>query len=48
MKKLTEQDFAALIGTENNGYTITKGILSAAAFGAPQKRMRFVIIGVKK
>jgi hypothetical protein len=24
MKKLTEQDFAALIGTENNGYTITK------------------------
>ncbi|MEG1884207.1 MAG: DNA cytosine methyltransferase [Clostridia bacterium] len=31
-----------------DGYTIDKGVLSAAAFGAPQKRMRYVILGVKK
>jgi DNA (cytosine-5)-methyltransferase 1 len=33
---------------EDNGYAITKGVLSAATFGAPQKRIRFVIMGVKK
>ncbi len=31
-----------------NGYTMNKGVLSAAAFGAPQKRMRYVILGIKK
>lgn len=31
-----------------SGYVITDGILSAASFGAPQKRMRFVLMGVKK
>lgn len=30
------------------GYKITHGILSAASFGAPQKRMRFVILGIKQ
>lgn len=31
-----------------NGYSINKGILSAEEFGVPQKRKRFVLIGVKK
>lgn len=38
----------SILGAEDNGYSITKGILSATHFGAPQKRMRFVIMGVKK
>jgi len=37
----------SILGAKNNGYRITKGVLSAAAFGAPQKRMRFVVMGVK-
>jgi DNA (cytosine-5)-methyltransferase 1 len=37
-----------ILGSENNGYSITKGVLSAATFGAPQKRMRFVVMGVKQ
>lgn len=37
----------AILGAQSNGYAIKKGILSATAFGAPQKRMRFVVIGVK-
>ena len=35
-------------GEENHGYTITADILSAVNFGAPQKRMRFVVIGIRK
>ena len=31
-----------------HGYSINKGILSAEKFGVPQKRKRFVLIGVKK
>jgi len=31
-----------------NDYNIDNGTLSAANFGVPQKRMRFVVIGVKK
>lgn len=37
----------SILSHEKNEYKITKGVLSAAAFGAPQKRMRFVIIGIK-
>jgi DNA (cytosine-5)-methyltransferase 1 len=37
-----------ILGASNNGYSITKGVLLAATFGAPQKRMRFVIMGIKK
>jgi DNA (cytosine-5)-methyltransferase 1 len=38
----------SILGSQSNGYTIKKGILSATSFGAPQKRMRFIIIGVKR
>lgn len=38
----------SILGAPCNGYSMDKGVLSAAAFGAPQKRMRFVVIGIKK
>jgi DNA (cytosine-5)-methyltransferase 1 len=38
----------SIFGDSSNGYGITKGIMSAATFGAPQKRMRFVVVGIKK
>ncbi len=38
----------SILGSSSIGYNIEKGVLSAATFGAPQKRMRFVVIGVKK
>jgi len=38
----------SILGEKNNGYNITKGVLSAASFGVPQKRMRFVIMGIRK
>lgn len=38
----------SILGGKNNGYNIAKGVLSAATFGVPQKRMRFVIMGIKK
>lgn len=38
----------SILGAPSNGYIMDKGVLSAAAFGAPQKRMRFVVIGIKK
>lgn len=37
----------SILCSEKNGYSLAKGILSAASFGAPQKRMRFVILGIK-
>lgn len=37
-----------ILGASSSGYIIKDGILSAATFGAPQKRMRFVVIGIKK
>jgi DNA (cytosine-5)-methyltransferase 1 len=38
----------SILGASSNGYSLTKGVLSAVSFGVPQKRMRFVIMGVKK
>jgi DNA (cytosine-5)-methyltransferase 1 len=38
----------SILGASSSAYSLTNGILSAADFGAPQKRMRFVLIGVKK
>ena len=38
----------AILESENNGYVIDSDVLCAADYGAPQKRMRFVVMGVKK
>ena len=38
----------SILGATSTGYSINYGILPAVEFGAPQKRMRFVLIGVKK
>lgn len=38
----------AILGSEKNGYVINSRVLCAADYGAPQKRMRFVLIGIKK
>lgn len=38
----------SILEASGTGYSITSGVLSSADFGAPQKRMRFVLIGVKK
>lgn len=32
----------------DDGYVINSGVLCAADFGAPQKRMRFIVVGIKK
>ena len=37
-----------ILESEKNGYVIDKGVICAADYGAPQKRMRFVIMGIKK
>lgn len=37
-----------VLGSSDGGYSINNGILAAVDFGIPQKRRRFVIIGVKK
>ena len=38
----------AKLGTGKDGYAITADVLSAVNFGAPQKRMRFVVMGIRK
>ena len=38
----------ALLGTDSNGYEINQDVLCAADVGAPQKRKRFIVIGIKK
>lgn len=38
----------AVLESEENGYLIKSGVLCAADFGAPQKRMRFVLMGIKR
>ena len=37
----------SILGSPKHGYSIDKGVLSAATFGVPQKRMRYVVFGVK-
>lgn len=37
-----------ILGSEKHGYVIDKGILTASDFGVPQKRRRFVVMGIKK
>lgn len=39
---------SSILGSEKNGYVIDSKILCAADYGAPQKRMRFIAIGIKK
>lgn len=49
VKSMSVLDYImSILTTGDNGYTIDKGVLSAATFGVPQKRMRYVILGVKK
>ncbi len=38
----------SMLGAGEDGYVMSSNVLSAADFGAPQKRMRFVMIGIKK
>lgn len=37
-----------ILSSQDYGYSINQGILCAADFGAPQKRNRFVVMGIKK
>jgi len=37
-----------ILGSKENGYAINSDVLCAAKYGAPQKRMRFVLMGIKK
>lgn len=39
---------SSILQSKGNGYVLNSKILCAADYGAPQKRMRFVIVGVKK
>ena len=39
---------AKLCTSDENGYAISADVLSATQFGVPQKRMRFVIMGIRK
>lgn len=38
----------ATLGKGDDGYSMSSDVLCAADFGAPQKRMRFIMIGIKK
>ena len=38
----------SILTSGEDGYVINSGVLCAADFGAPQKRDRFVVIGIKK
>ena len=38
----------AILGSADNDYSINAGDLCAADYGAPQKRMRFVVMGIKR
>lgn len=39
---------SSILQSKDNGYVLNSKVLCAADYGAPQKRMRFVIVGVKK
>ena len=41
-------DYLTAVLGEESGYTIKNDVLCAADYGAPQKRMRFVVLGVRK
>lgn len=38
----------AILSSDENGYIITSDVLCAANYGAPQKRMRFIVMGIKR
>ena len=38
----------AMLGEGDDGYAISSDVLCAANYGAPQKRMRFIMVGIKK
>ena len=38
----------SILESEKHGYIISSSVLCAADYGAPQKRMRFVAMGIKK
>lgn len=38
----------SILTSGEDGYTINSGVLCAADFGAPQKRNRFIVMGIKK
>lgn len=37
-----------ILGASENGYVLTSSVLCAADYGAPQKRKRFIVMGVKR
>lgn len=37
-----------ILSAKENDYVINSSVLCAADYGAPQKRMRFVVVGVKR
>lgn len=49
VKSMAVLDYVTkILGADSEGYIIARDVLSAAKFGVPQKRMRYVILGVKK
>lgn len=38
----------AMLGEGDDGYAMNADVLCAANYGAPQKRMRFIMVGIKK
>lgn len=48
VKSYTVLDYIkGVLGNEQYNFKIKSDVLNAASFGAPQKRMRFIIIGIK-
>lgn len=38
----------SILQSQDNGYVLNSKVLCAADYGAPQRRMRFIVVGVKK